>query len=253
MPDFKYYDNYVFDLYGTLVDIHTEESSPLLWKKLSLFYNFYNADYTAKELKKAYFDTVNADISKRKTDISISYSHESFPEIKIEDVFFKLFKEKGVNASRELAVHAGQMFRIEAIKHLKLYPGVNKLLAAIKESGHKIYLLSNAQRIFTEYEMNALGISVYFDGILISSDEGFKKPDMRFYNLLKERYSVDFTKSIMIGNDSANDIEGAMNVGMDTLYVRSNISPANDPTPNATYVFESMNIKRIAESLGFNI
>ena len=25
------YDNYVFDLYGTLVDIHTEEDFPKLW------------------------------------------------------------------------------------------------------------------------------------------------------------------------------------------------------------------------------
>ena len=31
------YDNYVFDLYGTLVDIHTEEDFPKLWEKLALF------------------------------------------------------------------------------------------------------------------------------------------------------------------------------------------------------------------------
>ena len=33
----KAYDNYIFDLYGTLVDIHTEENDPLVWKKLALF------------------------------------------------------------------------------------------------------------------------------------------------------------------------------------------------------------------------
>lgn len=32
------YDNYVFDLYGTLVDIHTEEDFPKLWEKLALFF-----------------------------------------------------------------------------------------------------------------------------------------------------------------------------------------------------------------------
>ena len=30
------YDNYVFDLYGTLVDIHTEEDFPKLWESLAL-------------------------------------------------------------------------------------------------------------------------------------------------------------------------------------------------------------------------
>lgn len=34
------YDNYVFDLYGTLVDIHTEEDFPNLWEKLALFFGY---------------------------------------------------------------------------------------------------------------------------------------------------------------------------------------------------------------------
>ena len=32
------YDNYVFDLYGTLVDIHTDEEPKEIWDKLALFY-----------------------------------------------------------------------------------------------------------------------------------------------------------------------------------------------------------------------
>lgn len=249
----KYYDNYVFDLYGTLVDIHTEESSPGLWRKLSLFYRFYNAEYTPGELKNKYFELVDKGLNDKKIELAVNYSHESYPELRIEEIFAELFKCKGIIPSHELVVHAGQLFRIESIRHLKVYPKVSELLAEIKKSGKKIYLLSNAQRIFTEYEMNALGISKYFDGILISSDEGYKKPDIRFYNLLKTRYSLDFSKSIMIGNDSENDIKGAIEVGMDTLYIRSNISPINDPTPCANYVFEEMNIKNVAKALGFKV
>lgn len=32
------FKNYIFDLYGTLVDINTNEDSLILWEKLSLFY-----------------------------------------------------------------------------------------------------------------------------------------------------------------------------------------------------------------------
>ncbi len=32
------YRNCIFDLYGTLVDIHTDEVKPELWEKLALFY-----------------------------------------------------------------------------------------------------------------------------------------------------------------------------------------------------------------------
>ena len=59
--------------------------------------------------------------------------------------------------------------------HLRLYDGTEEMLSALKSSGKKIYLLSNAQKIFTEYEMNALGIAPYFDGIFISSEHGLQK------------------------------------------------------------------------------
>ena len=35
------YDTCIFDLYGTLVDIRTDESTPGLWEKLALFYSYY--------------------------------------------------------------------------------------------------------------------------------------------------------------------------------------------------------------------
>lgn len=37
------YDNYIFDLYGTLVDIHTDESDTAIWEKLAMFYGYYGA------------------------------------------------------------------------------------------------------------------------------------------------------------------------------------------------------------------
>lgn len=247
------YDNYIFDLYGTLVDIHTEENSYSLWKKLSYFYKFYKADYTPKELQAKYFEIVTADLKEKKSEESAKYAHEAFPELKIENVFEKMFLEKGVTPSEELVIHAGQLFRIESLRRLKLYPGVKKLLVAIRSSGKRVYLLSNAQRIFTEYEMNALGITDLFDGILISSDEGVRKPDVAFFNQLVDKFNIDFSKSIMVGNDSTSDIKGATDVGMDALYVRSNISPQNDPTPKCKYVFEKMDISAIAKTLGFKI
>jgi putative hydrolase of the HAD superfamily len=98
----------------------------------------------------------------------------------------------------------------------------------LKKQGKKVYLLSNAQRIFTEYEMHVLQIAQYFDGILISSDYQTKKPDRRFFDILIDRYDLDVKKSLFIGNDSNTDIAGAGKVGMDTFYVKSNISPAQD-------------------------
>ena len=43
----------IFDLYGTLVDIHTEEDAKV-WEKTALYFGFYGAHYTPEELKTAF-------------------------------------------------------------------------------------------------------------------------------------------------------------------------------------------------------
>ena len=47
------YTDLIFDLYGTLVDIHTEESD-LVWEKTAFYFGFYGARYTGPELKAAF-------------------------------------------------------------------------------------------------------------------------------------------------------------------------------------------------------
>lgn len=259
----KAYDNYIFDLYGTLVDIHTEENDPLVWKKLALFYGYYDADYSSEELKERYAAIIAGEESKMKSEKKDD-AHEAHSEVQIEEVFQKLFEEKGVKADPTLAVHAGQFFRILSTDYVKLYDGVIDLLEALKKKGKKIYLLSNAQRIFTEYEMHTLGIAKYFDDIFISSTCGVKKPDSRFFQLLIDKYNLDITKSIMIGNDSISDIAGAKSVGLDTFYIHSNISPKlpeetvilPDGTekkrkimPDADFVLDGMDMERVRERL----
>lgn len=64
----KAYDNYIFDLYGTLVDIHTEENDPLVWKKLALFYGYYDANYAPEELKERYAAIIAGEESKMKSE-----------------------------------------------------------------------------------------------------------------------------------------------------------------------------------------
>ena len=182
------YDNYIFDLYGTLVDIHTDESDTAIWEKLAMFYGYYGALYEAGELKERYETLVKSSEAELKKKIeksdadaqfAISYAHEASPEIHIEDVFEKLYEEKGVNPTKELSVHTGQFFRVMSTEYIKLYPGTKEMLKELKKAGKNVYLLSNAQRIFTAYEMIRLDIFDLFDDVFISSDYNTKKPDGR--------------------------------------------------------------------------
>jgi putative hydrolase of the HAD superfamily len=232
------YENYVFDLYGTLVDIRTEEESDRVWEKLALFFGYYQANYTPDELRERYQALVqeHEGALRHTLDEEARYAHESSPEIEITEVFVQLYREKGVEADTALAVHTGQFFRVLATDYVRLYPGTAKMLSHLKEQGKKVYLLSNAQRIFTAYEMHLLGIAPYFDDILISSDYQTKKPDVRFFQTLVNRHALDVRKTLFIGNDGRCDIGGAKQVDMDTFYVHSNISPAKDEGNEADYI-----------------
>ena len=240
------YDNYVFDLYGTLVDIHTEEGDERLWKQLALFFGYYGALYEPEELQKEYFRIVKGKEQELKMtlDTDPQYAHESSPEIEICHVFRELYTQKGVEPEEALVIHTAQLFRVMSTDYVRLYDGVREMLKFLKEQGKNVYLLSNAQRIFTAYELKSLDIFKYFDDVLISSDYKTRKPDARFFDCLIKKYDLDVKKSIYVGNDSKNDVLGAKGVGMNTFYVFSNISPQNDEKNLADYNvedFESWN------------
>lgn len=221
------YKNYVFDLYGTLVDIRTNEEKSYLWRKMSEFYGFYGAHYTPAELKKEFCQCIEEEENQlyEKMKNRAGINDKSDVEIQLENVFMKLFVRRGVKADGALAIHAGQLFRVISMKHEKVYAGVFEFLDNLKKAGKKIYLLSNAQYIFTGYEINALGLAPYFDGIVISSDECCKKPSAAFYNILIERYKLKKEETIMIGNDQYADIQGAKRAGLSALYIHTEISP----------------------------
>ncbi len=224
------YDVYVFDLYGTLVDIHTDEQDEKLWEKLCVFMGYYGARYKAQELKEAYFNLVKKKEANLKSTLENDpkYSHEASPEIDITEVFEELYTQKGVIPEENLVIFTGQMFRVVSTEYIRTYRGTEAMLTTLKNAGKKVYLLSNAQRIFTEYEIRMLDIESYFDGILISSDHKTKKPDKRFFDILIEKYGIKTKKTLFIGNDMRSDMQGAMSVGFDTFYVYSSISPKED-------------------------
>ena len=198
-------DSIMFDLYGTLINIHTDESPDLFWESFALATAKYKA-YDYLELKKEYLSICEV-LQKEKE------------EIEILDVFEKLF-----TISRETSCEIALIFRKLSTKYIKKYIGVDKLLTKLKENGHKIYLLSNAQNAFTIPEMKELDLIKYFDGIAISSDYGVKKPNKDFYLRAMKRFNLNAETTWMIGNDYECDIKPAQELGLKTIYIISNLT-----------------------------
>ena len=48
------YQNCIFDLYGTLIDIRTDESGDKFWGEVADIYKSHGAEYTADEIRDNY-------------------------------------------------------------------------------------------------------------------------------------------------------------------------------------------------------
>lgn len=232
------YPELIFDLYGTLVDIHTEETREV-WEKTALLCRYLGADWTGPELKKAF------DAAMAQQQAAAGQSYECFPDLPFEPVLAKLLREKGLrDGADDAAIQAARLFRISSTAYLRLYPHVLECLAQLRQTGHRLWLLSNAQAVFTRGELRALGLEDAFDGVYLSSDYGCRKPDRRFFEVLLREQGLDPAHCLMIGNDRETDIAGAQALGLATLYLHTNLTPGHqasaDPALHPGYGGQTM-------------
>lgn len=215
------YDNYIFDLYGTLADIRTNEQKPYLWQKMSEFYTSMGAAYTSRQLRGELRRLESEAVGRLQSKAEGSGQRDVLAEPDLTEVFQRLFQEKGVSCDRQLARQTAVFFRTLSRQFVRVYDGVKETLQELHDRGKKLYLLSNAQSDFTRPELELLRLTEYFDGILISSEEGCKKPCPAFFQRLLKRYDLDPAGCLMVGNDEEADIGGAAGVGMDSLYIHT--------------------------------
>ena len=90
-------------------------------------------------------------------------------------------------------------------------------------------LLSNAQSCYARAELEMTGLAGVLDDVIISSEEKIRKPARDLYMLALDREFVTAKHALMVGNDEQNDIVGARTAGIDGVYFRTEISPADDP------------------------
>ena len=236
----------LFDLYGTLMDVHTDESLPILWKTMASWYQKQGAAYTPQSLQREYLIQVKIEAKSVKNRFALQGISITWPEPEIGNVFRSLFRAKGVFAEEEMIRTTASLFRRTCRLRLRPYAGAAQLLKSLKQAGMQVDLLSNAQRLYTEEEMRNSGLYDLFDHVFISSDFGVKKPDPHFFEEALKKTGFAPEDCLMIGNDLACDIEGALSAGMAGYYIFSNLSPKEDgekEIPNGCGYQKGMDLK----------
>lgn len=232
------YRNILFDLYGTLIDIKTDETKRSFWECLSLFFSYNGAQYACDELKERYLNMVVCRLAEN--------TRTQYPDTKILLVLQALYEDKGVEASDELLNHTAKLFRIASTEYIRLYPGVKELLDTLLKKEKKLFILSNGQREFSVPELQYLGIYDYFKALYSSADIGVCKPDKIFFDYLTEKEGLYPEECLFVGNDHRTDIAGANLVAMDSVYIHSNQSENVSKTA-ATYEIWDGDVKKVLQ------
>ena len=236
------YKNFIFDVYGTLVDIHTNEYENSAWCKLAETLSFYGVDYTPQELSETYFSSCE-------WQMKSGAKNFKYPEVDVVEVFRHIFENKGKKAGKSLATHLAQGFRAFTTQYIRAYDGVIETLAKLKKAGKKLYIVSNAQSCYTKQELTILGLRKYFSGIIYSSDLKCAKPDATLFNALIDKHKLDKKQCVYIGNDPITDVEGARNAKIDCLWIKTNLTPDVAPKIAPKYTVASGDFTEITKLL----
>ena len=215
------YKNIIFDLYGTIIDLETDENLVELWQKLSFLYQLYGALYSPETLKKEYHMKV-CELLDENPGNSI------YPDVDIRDVFSHLFIYKSIKPNDQMIEAVQSNFRDLSSLKLLLYPKALETLGILSKRRRGLYILSNGQRIFSIMELQRLNIFDYFKGLHFSSDYKISKPDPGIFIKMLMSEHLDPKETVFIGNDMINDISGAIGVNLDTIYIHTNHSPPID-------------------------
>jgi len=221
-----------FDLYGTLVDVQTNEQSLPPYERLAEWLSDRKLRANPQALQKAYLDEVDR-LQKKSTDPET--------EIDIRQVFEKLLTDLGANKpAASLVTDLAWAFRRFTRSRLQPIPGANDLIQRLRKD-YRLGIISNAQKLFTDPELEELRLVDPFEAVILSSETGYKKPSTRMFEVGLQALEVAPDEAIFVGDSYQDDVVGAKQVGLRVLhYCPSDTSQTGPVEPDGR-------IKKISE------
>ena len=114
----------------------------------------------------------------------------------------------------------------------KLFPHTIEILNYLKEKDYKMHLITNGFESVQMQKIKNAEIAHYFTEVVTSETSNSLKPNKEIFEFALKTAKATLSESIMIGDNETADIQGGINVGMDTVFV-NHLNAA--PTIPATY------------------
>ncbi|MEM6345202.1 MAG: HAD family phosphatase [Bacteroidota bacterium] len=97
---------------------------------------------------------------------------------------------------------------------------VDLLDTLVRSKRYRMLALTNWSAETFPVALERYDFLTWFEGILVSGQEMLKKPDVKIYQLMIERYQLDPSTTLFI-DDSERNLKGARRVGLNTIHFQS--------------------------------
>jgi putative hydrolase of the HAD superfamily len=195
----------IFDLYGTLVDIWTDEADLSVYQTLCKFLRYYGIFFEPSELAAHYQESAAAQLLDRPGP---------YAEIDVFLVFEEILTE-GLKKSpeRALVIWLARLFRSLTSRRLGLFPDTQPALEELAPR-YRLGLVSDAQWVFSEPEIRFLGLESYLETVVLSSRYYVCKPAPQIYAHALKAMKLHPSQALYVGNDPHKDVPGPQAIGM---------------------------------------
>lgn len=144
------------------------------------------------------------------------YERGTMPKSKLVTERFRRFLERSAGAHLD-AAEVNRVYFGKLCSTGYLLPGAEEFLHELRSRG-KVFLITNGTPQAQYGRLDALGLRALFDGIFVSDEIGFAKPDPRFFGYVFGHAGITADSCIVIGDSLTSDIAGANAAGIPCIW-----------------------------------
>ena len=124
-----------------------------------------------------------------------------------------------------------------------LFPYTIEILEYLKAKGYQMHLITNGFESVQFKKIKNSNLAPYFIEVITSEASNSLKPNKEIFEYALDKSEAKLEESIMIGDNEGADIQGAINIGMDSIFVNHiNAVPTVPATYTITHLKELENI-----------
>lgn len=102
------------------------------------------------------------------------------------------------------------------------YPEVDPLLAALRERGLLLGIVTNGVPDLQRSKLEGAGLGQSFDAVVISGEIDCGKPDPGIFHHVLQELGVAPAEAVMVGDNPGRDVAGGRAAGLRTVWVQRN-------------------------------